>query len=61
MFVKRKYRIRQIARGVWEIRHPDGYWVGPGLGMFSCPRDAMEWLNELFTRARKRLRDASTP
>lgn len=40
----RKYRIHFVSYGVWEIRHPDGYWIGPGLGDFLSPAAAMNWL-----------------
>lgn len=39
-----KYRLTMVAPGVWNLRHPDGYWVGPGLGDFKSAAAAMDWL-----------------
>ena len=43
-----KFRITKVAPHVWELRHPDGYWVGPGLGEFASPADAMEWFTKVY-------------
>lgn len=39
-----KYRLRYNALGTAELRHPDGYWIGPGLGLFRSTGAAMDWL-----------------
>lgn len=47
-----KYKIRRVSKNCWELLHPDGYWVGPGLGDFRSPGEAIDWLhNDL--RAKK--------
>lgn len=44
-----KYRIRKIGAS-FELRHPDGYWMGPGLGEFRSIADAMNWLAERISK-----------
>lgn len=39
-----KYRLRKVAPDYWTLLHPDGYWVGPGLGQFYTPDAAFNWL-----------------
>jgi hypothetical protein len=40
-----KYKIRKLGAG-FELLHPDGYWIGPGLGYFDTIADAMNWLTK---------------
>lgn len=43
--MKTRYILRYRASGkFWELLHPDGYWIGPGLGQFRSVADAMVWL-----------------
>ena len=40
-----RYILRYRASGkFWELRHPDGYWIGPGLGHFRSVADALNWI-----------------
>lgn len=47
-----KYRIRKIAPGAptFTLIHPDGHWIGPGLGEFRSIAAAMDWLRTNVTR-----------
>ncbi len=38
------FRLRKIADNNWSLTHPDGFWVGPGLGRFYSVADALNWL-----------------
>ena len=49
-----KYRLTHIAPGCWELRHPDGYWVGPGLGTFRSVADALDWLQKVLDADHRR-------
>lgn len=40
----KKYRIKLLAKNYWTVIHPDGFWVGPGLGQFYSVADAIDWL-----------------
>jgi hypothetical protein len=42
--ITRQRREDGVGIGSWKITHPDGYWVGPGLGHFFTIAAAMEWL-----------------
>jgi hypothetical protein len=47
----KKYRLVPMRRlapepgHYWELRHPDGYWVGPELGLFETAGEALDWLH----------------
>lgn len=40
-----KFRLVKFSKSWWRLTHPDGFWVGPGLGMFRSAADAMDWLH----------------
>lgn len=42
-----KYRLKLLsggARPIWTLLHPDGFWVGPGLGEFSSIAEGIDWV-----------------
>ena len=41
----KKYRLTRIGPDCWDLRHPDGYWVGPELGLFETAGEALDWLH----------------
>lgn len=50
-----KYRIKCVKPGVcYHLIHPDGYWIGPGLGDFRSVAEAMDWLHGVHLARLKR-------
>lgn len=47
------YRVKHVGDGWFEVRHPDGYWIGPGLGEFRSIGDALDWLSKVYFPRRK--------
>ena len=46
----KKFRIKHVAPGCVNVIHPDGYWIGPGLGDFRSCAEAMDWLHGYIRR-----------